>query len=81
MTTEEKDGFVKTWGRSVWDAVLRRMERGQSMTASEIVNELGPPAAQREKLKRLVVWAMLATALPEDPSLNATNKAATFRLH
>ena len=66
MTTEEKDGFVTTWGRSVWDAVLRRIEGGQSMRANEIVDELKPPAAQREKLKRLVVWAMLATALPEE---------------
>lgn len=69
MTTEEKDGFVKTWRRSVWDAGLRRIEGGQSMTANEIVDELKPPAAQREKLKRLVVWAMLATALPEDLTL------------
>jgi len=68
MTTEEKDHFVKTWGRSVSDAVLRRIERGQSMTANEIVDELKPPAAQREVLKRLVVWAMLATALPEKPT-------------
>ena len=66
VTTEEKDCFVKTWGRSVWNAVLRRIERGQSMTANEIVDELKPPAAQREELKRLVVWAMLTTALPEE---------------
>jgi len=70
--------FVKTWGRSVWEAILRRIERGQSMTANEIVDELKPPAAEREELKRLVVWAMLATALPEE---HATNKTATFRLH
>ena len=66
MTTEEKDCFVKTWGRSVWNAVLRRIERGQTMTVNEIVDELKPPAAQREVLKRLVVWAMLAAALPEE---------------
>jgi len=67
MTSEEKDDrFVKTWGRSVWNAVLRRIERGQTMTVNEIVDELKPPAAQREVLKRLVVWAMLAAALPEE---------------
>jgi hypothetical protein len=36
------------------------------MKANEIVDELKPPAAQREELKRLVVWAMLVTALPEE---------------
>jgi len=77
MTTE--DGFVDTWGRSVWNVVLRRIERGQSMTANEIVDELKPPAAQREELKRLVVWAMLVAALSEESSLD--NEVATSWLH
>ena len=46
MTRRELDA----WMDPIWNAVIRRIRRGQSMTANEVLDELRPPPEQREEL-------------------------------
>ena len=50
MTRQELDA----WKDPIWNAVMRRIKRGRSMTANEILDELRPPADQREEVVLLL---------------------------